>query len=150
MLIGAKLGFSKLIVDQIQVGRTDEGQGYDFWCQIFASSGTAADTIWGARDAVYTVARAARDRADRARRVRDALHRARVAARIRPASSSSSSASAVTIAGIVVLHVTDGIGGNWLGAAVIAAGTIVGLHGLAVWRFEPLAERGTICNSHQR
>ena len=37
VLRGAKLGFSKLIVDQIQVGRTDEGQGYDFWRPIFAA-----------------------------------------------------------------------------------------------------------------
>ncbi len=31
VLRGAKLGFSKLIVDQIQVGRIDEGDGHEFW-----------------------------------------------------------------------------------------------------------------------
>ena len=37
VLKGAKLGFSKLIVDQIQVGRIDEGGGYEFWRKIFAA-----------------------------------------------------------------------------------------------------------------
>ncbi len=143
VLIGAKLGFSKLIVDQIQVGRTDEGQGYDFWYKIFASEWDRSQHIWGARDAVYTVGVllgiglivvAVHE-----------MHFTRRVAGLNPAGIIEFVIGiAGTIAGIVVLHVTDGVGGNWLGAAVIGAGTIVGLHGLAVWRFEPLHERGAI------
>jgi ribose/xylose/arabinose/galactoside ABC-type transport system permease subunit len=48
------------------------------------------------------------------------------------------------IVGIVVLHQTDGVSGNVLGAAIIAAGTIVGLVGYGFWRFEPVGDRGSI------
>ncbi|MGB0822333.1 MAG: ABC transporter permease, partial [Ilumatobacteraceae bacterium] len=37
VLIGAKLGFSKLIVDQVQVGDIRNASGYEFWRRIFAS-----------------------------------------------------------------------------------------------------------------
>ena len=51
---------------------------------------------------------------------------------------------AAAIGGIAVLHLTDNTSGNWLGAAVIAVGTIGALHGFAAWRFEPNRDRGTL------
>ena len=50
----------------------------------------------------------------------------------------------IVVAGIATLHVTDGSSGNWLGAALIAVGTIAGMHGYATWRLEPAAERGSL------
>ncbi len=75
-LKGAKLGFSKLIVDQIQVGRTDEGHGYDFWQPIFAGEwDRTLHHVGGSRHRLHR--RGARSASpDPARRVRDALHRA--------------------------------------------------------------------------
>ena len=125
VLRGMKLGFSKLIVDQIQVGRTDEGHGYDFWRPIFAGEWDRTLHQWGARDTVYTVAvllglalilLAVYEMhfTERQRRPQ-ALRRDPVPRRRRSHHR-----------GVVVLHVTDGTGGNWLGAAVIAVGAIVG------------------------
>ena len=54
--------------------------------------------------------------------------------------------AAVAVGGIVILHVTDGVSGNWLGAAVIAVGTLFGLHGYSTWRFEPASDGGR-CSS---
>ena len=55
VLIGAKLGFSKLIVDQIQVGDISEADGYDFWRKIFASEWDRTKHTWDGRDKVYVV-----------------------------------------------------------------------------------------------
>ena len=51
---------------------------------------------------------------------------------------------ATAIIGVVTLHITDEIGGNWLGAVLIGAGVLVGLYGLATWRYEPLASSGAL------
>jgi ribose/xylose/arabinose/galactoside ABC-type transport system permease subunit len=48
------------------------------------------------------------------------------------------------VAGIVVLHQTDSVGGNFAGCALIALGTIVGCVGYGMWRFEPAGERGAV------
>ncbi len=52
--------------------------------------------------------------------------------------------TATAIIGIVTLHVTDEISGNWLGAVLIGAGVLVGLYGLATWRYEPLSTSGPL------
>ena len=44
VLIGAKLGFSKLIVDQVQVGDISDANGYGFWNRSSPRSGTARRT----------------------------------------------------------------------------------------------------------
>ncbi len=143
VLKGAKLGFSKLIVDQIQVGRTDEGQGYDFWQPIFAGEWDRTLHQWAARDTVYTIA-VLFGLALIVLAVYE-MHFTERQSGLKPAGLIQFIVGAgITIAGVVVLHVTDGIGGNWLGAAVIAVGTLVGLLGFAVWRFEPLGDRGEL------
>jgi len=143
VLKGAKLGFSKLIVDQIQVGRTDEGQGYDFWQPIFAGEWDRTLHVWEPRDTVYTIAVLLG-----AAMILLAVYEMHFTERqrgLKPAGVIQFIVGVgVTIAGIVVLHVTDGVGGNWLGAAVIAVGTLVGLLGFATWRFEPLDDRGEL------
>ena len=141
VLRGAKLGFSKLIVDQIQVGRTDEGQGYDFWRPIFAAEWDRTTHQFEGRDTVYTIA------------VLGGLSLIALAVyemHFRTAEKRQSAGMiefvvgvAVTIAGIVTLHVTDGYGGNWAGGLIIAVGAFVALHGYATWLFEPLRDRGT-------
>lgn len=143
VLKGAKLGFSKLIVDQIQVGRTDEGQGYDFWQPIFAGEWDRTLHQWGARDWVYSIGVLAG-----LSLITLAVHEMHFSRRRdarKPAGMIEFVAGiAVAIVGVALLHTTDGIGGNWLGAAVIGLGVLVALHGFATWRFEPLVERGSI------
>ena len=55
VLIGAKLGFSKLIVDQVQVGDISDANGFSFWSKVFASDWDRTEHVWNQRDKVYTV-----------------------------------------------------------------------------------------------
>ncbi len=142
VLKGAKLGFSKLIVDQIQVGRTDEGQGYDFWYKIFAGEWDRTLHQWSARDWVYTIGVLAG-----LALITLAVHEMHFTRRraLKPAGLIQFVVGLVVgIVGIVVLHTTDGTGGNWLGSAVIGVGTLIALHGYATWRFEPNDDRGAL------
>jgi simple sugar transport system permease protein len=136
VLRGAKLGFSKLIVDQIQVGRIDEGHGYDFWREIFASEWIRNEHQFGGRDVVYLVAVLCGIAL-----IVVAVHEMHFLRRaaMQPLGLAVFLGGIATAAiGIVVLHVTDGTSGNWLGSALIGAGVVVGLYGLATWRYEPL------------
>lgn len=143
VLKGAKLGFSKLIVDQIQVGRTDEGHGYDFWQPIFAGEWDRTLHQWGARDWVYTIGVLVG-----LSLILLAVHEMHFTRRQGGPRSAGMVqfliGIAVGIAGVAVLHTTDGVGGNWVGAAVIGVGVLVALHGFASWRFEPRTDRGSI------
>jgi ribose/xylose/arabinose/galactoside ABC-type transport system permease subunit len=143
ILIGAKLGFSKLIVDQVQVGDIRNASGYDFWRPVFASEWRRNDHQWGQRDTVFLVlillaiALVVLATAE--------MQFARRRAGASPLGLPLFGAGlAGVVAGVVVLHQTDGTSGNYLGAAIIAAGTIVGLVGFGLWRFAALGERGPI------
>lgn len=147
ILIGAKLGFSKLIVDQVQVGDIRNASGYDFWRAVFASEWQRNDHQWGQRDSVFLVLIV----------VSIALVLIAVASmqfdRRRGAASPAGlplfgAGLAGVVAGIVVLHETDSVGGNVLGCAVIAVATILGLVGFGLWRFQPIAGRGRLMLTH--
>ena len=141
ILIGAKLGFSKLIVDQVQVGDIREASGYDFWQTIFASEWIRNEHQWAQRDRVFLVL------------IVLAIATAILATAEMQFARRKGSASplglpllgggaAAVVVGIIVLHQTDAVGGNVLGSAIIAAGTIVGVVGFGMWRFEPVGDRG--------
>jgi len=143
VLIGAKLGFSKLIVDQVQVGDIREAGGYEFWRRIFASEWQRNHHQWAQRDRVFLVLIV----------VIVALVLIAVAemqfARRRGSGSALglpllAIGAAGAVVGIAALHRTDSVGGNVLGAALIGAGTVVGLVGLGSWRFEPVGDRGGV------
>ena len=137
VLIGAKLGFSKLIVDQVQVGDISDANGYSFWNRVFASSWDRTKHEFPARDKVYTVCLllAIALIVIAVVEMQFSRNAARPAGQIQFVVGAG-----ITVAGIVTLHVTDGLSGNWLGSAIIAVGTLVGLHGYATWRLEPAAE----------
>ncbi len=142
VLKGAKLGFSKLIVDQIQVGRTDEGHGYDFWQPIFSGEWDRTLHQFEGRDTVYSIAviggLCLLVLAVCEMYFSDRDHK-------KPAGMIQFVVGVVgAVAGAVVLHTTDSVSGNWLGAIVIGAGTIVGLIGLGIWRFRPAGDRGSV------
>src|SRR6187431_1739180 len=141
VLIGAKLGFSKLIVDQVQVGDISDADGYSFWNKVFASSWNRTEHEFARRDTVYTIALLLAIALVVVAVVEMQFSRRREG--FRPAGLIQFVIGAgIAVAGIVTLHVTDGLSGNWLGAAIIAVGTLVGLHGYATWRLQPAAERG--------
>ena len=142
VLRGAKLGFSKLIVDQIQVGRIDEGEGYEFWYDVFAAEWLRNDHQFEARDVVYLLGTLI-GTALIVLGVHEMQFLRRAA--MKPVGLAMFLAGlATTIIGVVTLHITDEIGGNWLGAVLIGAGVLVGLYGLATWRYEPLATSGAL------
>lgn len=143
ILIGAKLGFSKLIVDQVQVGDIRDAGGHGFWVKVFAASWNRNNHQWGSRDKVYLVAMLLMIALAVVATVEMQFTRRREASK--PAGLGAFVVGVVvTIVGIAILHQTDNVSGNWLGAAVIAAGTVVGLVGYGMWRFEPVGHRGAV------
>jgi len=141
ILIGAKLGFSKLIVDQVQVGDIRDASGYSFWRAIFASEWQRNDHQWGQRDRVFLILIVvvlalvilAIAEMQFARR-RDGSNPSGVPVLLIGAASS--------VVGILVLHQTDSVSGNLLGAALIAVGVIAGVVGYGLSRFERISDRG--------
>ena len=143
VLIGAKLGFSKLVVDQIQVGDISNAEGHGFWVKVFASEWDRTTHTWDGRDKVYVVGLMLAIAL--AVIAMTEMHFDRRRDGLRPSGLPIFGVGATgVLAGIVVLHVTDNVAGNVLGAAVVAVATIVGLYGFGVWRFEPLRERGAL------
>jgi ribose/xylose/arabinose/galactoside ABC-type transport system permease subunit len=136
VLRGAKLGFSKLIIDNIQVGRIDEGEGYEFWRLVFASTWTRNDHTWDGRDLIHNQLLLAG-----AVLVVIAFfeltfhHRSPMA--LNAWTGLSGAGAAVAIAGYVGLHLTDGTGANYAFAAAIGAGTLACVAALGGWRYEP-------------
>ncbi len=152
ILRGAKLGFSKLIVDQIQVGKMDDlaifaddrggsDRGYEIFRNIFAAEWERNSHVWGGRDAVYTIFGLLGMGL-----IILAVHELRFLRKERPNPAGLGvflAGVAGVVVGVLALHNTDGTGGNLLGAAIIGASILVGLFGLALWRYEPLTDRGS-------
>ena len=149
ILRGAKLGFSKRMVDQIQVGKMDDlainsearggDRGYAFFNKTFAAEWDRNDHQFESRDAIYTFAAVA----GFALLVLAAYELNFLRRKhLNPAGLAAFAAGIVGgIAGIAVLHQTDGTSGNILGAAIIGASILGGLVGLGLWRYEPRTDR---------
>jgi len=134
ILKGSKLGFSKLIVDQIQVGRINEGSGYGFWRQIFASEWQRNDHQFGGRDFIYTagiiggftaVTIAVHELSYVRRKVFDPKGAVLFVGGL-----------AGGVAGVVFMHVADSSASNWGAGLVIGTSILVGFFGYGLWRFE--------------
>lgn len=141
-LRGLKLGLANRFVGQIQVASTEEASDYDFWRPIFAGVWERNTHEFEARDFFYTsfavlgvtllvlgVCELWFDRRERANA---------------PGLVQAAIGAAVGIVGAIVMHTTDGSGGNVLAGALIAVGVIVGIHGFCNWRYEPMAEQGQL------
>ncbi len=151
ILKGAKLGFAKLIVDQIQVGKMDDleifaadrggDKGYGFFQPIFAAEWDRTDHVWESRDFLYTVACLVG-----LTLLVLALYEMRFARKdkMNPAGLAVTLAGiAAGIGGVLYLHGTDGTSANAIGAAIIGAGMLIGFFGLAMWRYQPLSDKGS-------
>ncbi len=140
---GAKLGFSKLLVDNIQVGPIPrEGNGYDFWRPIFAAEWTRNAHELGSRDVIYsTLVLGGIICMIVALYELNFVHRSRL----------NPTGLALCLAGVAImllgywrLHETDGVGANALWGGTVAAGILAGLVGLAIWRYERWESRGRV------
>ncbi len=141
-LKGLKLGLSKRFVDQIQVGTTDEAADFDLFRPIFAAEWSRNDHQLASRDFFYIVlislgvvlmVLAILDLWFRHREQRNAAGLPQFLIGV-----------AIGVGGGIGLHVTDGTGANAALAAVIAVGVLVGIHGLATWRYEPQPALGEV------
>jgi ribose/xylose/arabinose/galactoside ABC-type transport system permease subunit len=149
ILRGAKLGFAKRIVDQIQVGKMDDlginaearggDRGYAFFNKIFAAEWDRNDHQFGSRDAIYTFAAVA----GVALLVLAAYELNFLRRKdLNPTGLAAFAGGLVGgIVGITVLHQTDGSSGNILGAAIIGVSILGGLVGLGLWRYEARTDR---------
>ena len=134
ILRGFKLGFSKLMIDNLTVGRIEEGEGYDFWHPIFAGVWTRTDHQLESRDLIYSIGTLAGL----------GLLAYAVAELNFKRSSSQNIVGAIvsgvgvvgTIAGILYLHNSDGTGANTVGAIIIGVSVLAAFVGLGMWRFE--------------
>lgn len=140
VLIGLKLGLSKRLVDKIEMGRMDEGQGFDFWRKIFAGEWQRLTHVFEGRDLVYTVAGLVG-----LSLVAFAIYELHFAPRPAPDATALPvlvGGIAVAIVGLVALHLTDDTVGNVIGAVLIAIGGVAAAVGLGRWRYRPLVDAG--------
>ncbi|MFV0309676.1 MAG: ABC transporter permease [Desertimonas sp.] len=142
VLIGLKLGLSKRLVDKIEMGRMDQGQGYSFWRKIFAGDWQRLTHSFDGRDVVYTVCLLAGFAL-----VTFAVYEMHFAARdaLNGAGLSTLGLGGFgVIAGVVTMHLTDATAGTVVGAVLIAVGGLAAAAGLGMWRYRPLGDRGSI------
>jgi ribose/xylose/arabinose/galactoside ABC-type transport system permease subunit len=140
VLKGLKLAGSKLMVDQIQVGRADEGAHYSFWQNVFGSTWERRDHVWNARDGVYTVLLLVGG-VLLAIALFELVFRRSV--ELNPAGLPVFVGGVAGIAvGVVLLHTLDGT--DWLPMLVVATSGVAAAVGLGIWRYQPLSERGSL------
>ncbi|NNC80077.1 MAG: hypothetical protein HKN94_08000 [Acidimicrobiales bacterium] len=142
ILRGFKLGFSKLMIDNLTVGRISEaeGRGYEFWEPIFAFVWVRNDHQLGIRDALYTIgvvgglALVAFALAELSFVRREKLNSGGVPV--------LAAGVVGVVAGILFLHNSDGVGANTVGAVIIAVAGLAAFVGFGLWRFTPQAAGG--------
>ncbi len=136
VLRGFKLGFSKLTIDNISVGRIDEGHGFDFWHPIFASVWTRNDHIWDTRDVAYTVGILL----GLALMVLAVYEGNYLRKKVPNVTGLVLFAGGVvgTVVGVLLMHNTNGVSGDVISGLVISGSILVGLFGVALWRYEPV------------
>ena len=144
VLKGAKLGFSKLIVDQIQVGRIDEGGGYEFWRKIFAAEWAAQRRTSSAAATSCTPSAMLGGLGLLVSRTYE-MHFGRQAQRSPLGRVVFVAGLAAAVAGMRVLHATDSSGGNWLGGGRHRRRRVGrNVRPRPTWRYEALADRGAL------
>ncbi len=141
-LRGLKLGLANRFVGQIQVASTEEASDYDFWRPIFAGEWERNGHVLESRDFFYTslsligLVLAVLAVAQLWFKRRDSLNQVGLIQFL--------VGLAAGVVGVVLMHTTDGYGGNIAAGAAIALGVLVGLHGFCQWRFEPGGEAGSV------
>ncbi|MFT7476266.1 MAG: simple sugar transport system permease protein [Verrucomicrobiales bacterium] len=136
ILRGFKLGFSKLIIDNLTVGRISEasGRGHEFWKPIFATVWIRNEHQFESRDAVYTIgiigglALLAFAIAELNFTHRDKQNPAGLAV--------SGAGIAGVVAGILYMHNSDGVAANTVAAVILAAAGLAAFVGFCMWRYE--------------
>lgn len=139
VLRGGKLGFSRLIVDNIQVGRIEDakGRGWEFWHVVFAAEWSRNDWQWAWRDPIYVIG------------VLTGFGLLAIAmyelnfVRAEKKNPLGILGLLVGLGGIVgatyAMHQTDGYSTNALLAGAIVVAALIAVFGLGFWRYETRA-----------
>ncbi len=134
VLIGGKLGFTKLFTDKVIVEGLDQADGYDFWNDLFGAEWIRNGHVWDGRDwawAILLVFGAVAVLLG----VFDLTFKRRF-----PAHASALPLFVAGVAGgvlgFILLLTTSGTSADWLWGAVTGAGVLVGVAGWCLWRYE--------------
>jgi simple sugar transport system permease protein len=142
ILIGAKLGFSKMFSGQVTVEGLNEGKAYDFWRKIFAASWIRNDHIWNDRDVVWTILVIAGVALISAGILELSYRRAQ--RRNAKGLIAFGIGAVVAFAGFYGLLNSDGVQKNVVNGIILAVGVIGAVLGWAAWRFPPIGRRGPV------
>ncbi|MCY4069223.1 MAG: hypothetical protein OXE79_09005 [Acidimicrobiaceae bacterium] len=143
MLIGAKLGFSKLFTNKVLVEGLDEAEGYDFWNGIFGAEWLRNGHLWDERrwSGFWLV----RDEIWAGLLIFGSLallfglfeltyeRRATVSS---TGVAVSLAGAAAAVAGFAALNNSDGRGANTIFGVLLAAGVVVSVAGWCLARYE--------------
>ena len=143
MLIGAKLGFSKLFTNKVLVEGLDEAEGYDFWNGIFGAEWLRNGHVWDVRrwSGLWLV----RDEVWAALLICGILALLVGVFELTYARRNTTNVgsglvalvgAAAAVVGFVVLLSGDGSASNWAGGLLVAAGVLVGVAGWCGFRYE--------------
>ena len=152
MLIGAKLGFSKLFTNKVLVEGLDEAEGYEFWNGIFGAEWLRNNHLWDTRtwsnlwivrDEMWALLLIGGIAAlmigtfelTYARRQSPNVAGLVVAA----------GGTVLALVGLIYLLAQDGTTSNWIGGILVAAGVLAKVAGWCRFRYEApdRSERGT-------
>ncbi len=136
ILRGFKLGFSKLIIDNLTVGRISEaqGRGHEFWEPVFATVWIRNEHQFESRDAIYTIgilgglALIALAVAELNFTHRDKLNAGGIPI--------FGAGIAGVVAGILYMHNSDGVSANTIAAVIIGVAGLAAFVGFCMWRYE--------------
>jgi ribose/xylose/arabinose/galactoside ABC-type transport system permease subunit len=140
VLRGANLVFSKRLAGKVTVDGVDDAAGYEFFRKVFAS--VHSRETFALRDPLFLalcIAGAALicwSLLEQSLVRRDAPHAAAL-----PVLGVGLVAA---IAGLIVLHKTDGVGANVLGSLLGGLGVVATVAGFARWRYEPRDDDGKL------
>ena len=136
ILKGFKLGFSKLIIDNLTVGRISDakGRGYEFWEPIFATVWIRNEHVFNSRDTIYTIGI-----------IGGLALMAFAISELNFTRSATANASGLVISmvgiagvvgGIAYMHNSDGVGANAAASVILAVSGLAAFVGYGLWRFE--------------
>ena len=140
ILIGAKLGFTKLFTNKVIAEGLDRSGGYEFWDNIFGATWIRNGHIWDDRDLAWSgmliigavvlilgtmeLAYARREHPNRGGYLISAV------------------GAAVGALGYILLHSSKGTSSNWVFGIITGAGVLVAVAGWCLARYQP-AERAS-------
>ncbi len=145
ILIGAKLGFTKLFTNKVIAEGLDRSGGYEFWDNIFGATWIRNGHVWDNRDWAWSglliigavvlilgtmeLAYARREHPNMGGYLISAI------------------GAAAAAIGFVLLHEQDNKSSNWVFGIIMAAGVLVAVAGWCLARYQP-AEREPASTEH--